>query len=370
MAVGWIAAWDPLVCPLICPWLAGAWAWGAAMPVAAMRHALDWLAMLPGSDVPLPARSPSLIVVYYTLLLIPLIPAARPLIRRTMRLAPACAVLLFALLPLSGGATRIGDGSLRVTMLAIGAGQCAVVELPDGRAILIDAGSATLTEPVRKCIAPFLRTCGRASIDEIWLSHGDYDHVSAAAEMIRQYGVPRVVVSTAFEDHSAGGTDEALLQTIHDRHIALERVQGGDHAQLGKDVTLDVLWPPFDDPALSSNNSGLVLKLTYARRTILFPADIQEPAEAPLLRHPEQLRCDVLIAPHHGSSERTTAAFVAAADPLYIVSSNDRTLTQKQRVFEHEIGRRPLLRTNQCGAVTITIARDGGLTITPFVPQP
>src|SRR5439155_27205229 len=209
---------------LVCAWLAGAWATMAATPVAGMRHVLDWLAMLPGSDVPLPARSPSLIVVYYALLLLPLVPAVRPVLKRSLRLAPACAVILFALLPLSGGAARIGDGSLRVTILAVGAGQCAVVELPDGRAVLIDAGSASLADPVHKCIGPFLRTCGRGSIDEVWLSHGDYDHVNAAAEIIRDWRVPRVIVSSAFEDHSAGATDEALLETIRDRHVALEHV--------------------------------------------------------------------------------------------------------------------------------------------------
>src|SRR5205807_1734397 len=135
------------------------------------------------------------------LLLVPLLPIARPRLRRLMRFGPAVGVFLLVLLTLNGGAVRLSDGSLRVTVLAVGAGQCAVVELPDGRAVLIDAGSATLTEPVRKCIAPFLRAAGRGAIDEIWLSHGDFDHISAAADIIREYGVPRVVVSAEFEDH-------------------------------------------------------------------------------------------------------------------------------------------------------------------------
>jgi beta-lactamase superfamily II metal-dependent hydrolase len=74
-----------------------------------------------------------------------------------------------------------------------------------------------------------------------------------------------------------------------------------------------------------------------------------------------------MLAPHHGSGESTTAALIAAADPLYIVSSNDRTLSQKQRVFERQIGKRELFRTNRCGATTITIDRTGGLTVTPFL---
>jgi competence protein ComEC len=156
------------------------------------------------------------------------------------------------------------------------------------------------------------------------------------------------------------------MEAIHKRHVTLDHIHVGQRIPLGKGVTIDVLWPP-DQTTLNSNNSGLVLKLTYARRTILFPADIQQPAEAALLRMPDQLHCDVLIAPHHGSFEPTTAAFVTAADPLYIVSSNDSTLSQKQRIFERQIGNRPLLRTNQCGEIEIVIRQDGGLTVTPFV---
>ena len=116
-----------------------------------------------------------------------------------------------------------------------------------------------------------------------------------------------------------------------------------------------------------SNDSDLVLKLNYARRTILLPADIQEATQGELLKHPSVLRCDAMLAPHHGSGESTTAAFIAAADPLYIVSSNDRTLTQKQRLFERQIADRPLFRTNQCGATTIQIDRNGGVTVEAYL---
>jgi len=128
-----------------------------------------------------------------------------------------------------------------------------------------------------------------------------------------------------------------------------------------------VLWPPANGSYGVSNNHDLVLKLTYARRTILFPADVQQAAIVALLKTPSQLHCDAMLAPHHGSGEAATAAFIRACDPLYIVSSNDRSLTQKQRLFEQQIGARPLYRTNQTGATTITIDRSGGLSVNPFV---
>jgi hypothetical protein len=73
---------------------------------------------------------------------------------------------------------------------------------------------------------------------------------------------------------------------------------------------------------------------------------------------------------HHGSAESLTTLFIDAVDPLWIVSSNDRTLTNKQRNFEHLTGGRKLLRTNDCGAITMTIDAAGNLTVEPFVKKP
>ena len=260
--------------------------------------------------------------------------------------------------------------SLNVTALAVGAGQCAVIELPDGRLILLDAGSATLTDPMHKCIMPYLRARGRSTIDEIWIADCDFDHIGAVADLIRTFNVPKIVVSNRFE-HDAQGkpADEALLELIQQRHIALMRLSLGDHIPLGKSASIDVLWPPPTGKFGLTNNDDLVLKLNYARRTILFPSDIQQTAQTALLKSPGQLHCDAMLAPHHGSGETTTPAFITAADPLYIVSSNDRTLTQKQFHFEHQIGDRPLFRTNRTGATTITIDRTGGLTVTPYLQE-
>jgi competence protein ComEC len=367
--VALIGGFLKIILTALLPMFAPAWATLAAIPVGWMRTMVDWLAMLPGSDLPLPGNSMLFIVIYYGLLFVPLLPLSRPRLRQGCRLAPALAVLMIVMIPLTGGAAAPPDGTLRVTVLAVGAGQCCVMEMPDGRVIVLDAGSTSLADPVRKCIGPFLRTRGRGRVDEIWLSHGDHDHTSAAAELIRAYGVPQVAMSTEFDDHAAENpSNELLLEAIREREVATRVLRHGERVELQKNATVDVLWPPENAKSLDSNNTGLVLKLTYARRTILFPADVQQPALSALAKSPEQLPCDVLIAPHHGSAEAATAAFLKAADPLYIVSSNDRTLSQKQRLFDKLAGERPLFRTNRCGAVTIEIDRNGGVIVTPFVP--
>ena len=140
----------------------------------------------------------------------------------------------------------------------------------------------------------------------------------------------------------------------------------GDHFDLGHGTAVDVLWPPKDGD-LNSNNAGLVLRLSYAGRSILFPADIQDPAFVGVLKNASALKSDVLVAPHHGSSEDLTPAFLAAVHPDMILSSNFGRLTNKQKRFETMIGKTPLYRTPECGAIAVTIHRDGTISVATFV---
>ncbi|MEA2709707.1 MAG: competence protein ComEC, partial [Phycisphaerales bacterium] len=132
-----------IILTALLPMFAPTWATVAAAPVGWMRNMIDWIGMLPGSDVPLPTRSILFIVLYYALLFIPFLPVARPRLRKTCRLAPGLAVLMLVMIPLTGGAAAPADGTLRVHMLAVGAGQCCMIEMPDGRVVMLDAGTVS-----------------------------------------------------------------------------------------------------------------------------------------------------------------------------------------------------------------------------------
>ena len=86
-----------------------------------------------------------------------------------------------------------------------------------------------------------------------------------------------------------------------------------------------------------------------------------------LLKTPERLKADVLVAPHHGSSERMTARFIEAVSPKYIVSSNDSTLTKKQRDFDRLTSGQRVFRTNRCGAITMTFDPAGAVKVEPML---
>ena len=365
-AVALYAGASKMVLTLLWPSTAGLSATVAGWPVVAMRGLASGLAQLPGSHVQLGTPPTWAVIAYYAALLLQLIPVPRGWRFWTLRLLPLAGVIGLAVASVAPASAAVN--SLRVTLLSLGAGQCAVVELPDGHADLIDAGSSTVPELDRRIVGPFLQAHGDRRIDGVFLSHGDYDHISAAGDLADTFAAAAVYTSHHFRPLSIGSEpDEALLAKLDELHLRPRELATGDHVDLGGGTMIDVLWPP-PDGTWKSNDAGLVLRLTYAGRRILFPADIQDPAFAGVLKHPELLAADVLVAPHHGSSEALTPSFLAAVHPSLIVSSNAARLSAKQRRFEEMVGgRTPLYRTPQCGAITVTVTPDGRLNIATYL---
>jgi competence protein ComEC len=118
---------------------------------------------------------------------------------------------------------------------------------------------------------------------------------------------------------------------------------------------------------MDSNNCARVLKLGFHGRTVLFPSDIQDAAQRALLKNPRELKCDVLVAPHHGSAEAMTPEFLRAAAPSIILASNDRKLAHKGKTFDVLASGYPLYRTSRCGAITLSIDAGGQISVRTFL---
>jgi competence protein ComEC len=355
---------------LILPAASGLSATVASWPVALMRHVIHFMDSLPGAAISLSTPSITLLCIYFTLLAAGLFRFKRAGLRRLASLAPFAACVGFVLWTIPGKPTPtiFPRHELRITLLSLGAGQTAIVRPDSNHAIFFDAGSSTVSDLMRRLIAPYLQSVSCSRIDKIFLSHGDFDHISATADLFREYNQPQVFTSPQFAKHAVGNfVAESLLDSLQNARSPPKIIHRGDHLDFGDGVSADVLWPPANCD-MNSNNCGLVIQLKFAGRKILFPADIQEPPEIELLKDPDQLRSDILVAPHHGSAESTTAAFVAAVHPRIILASNAQRLTHKQKTFDALAAGYPLYRTSLDGAISLTIEASGNIKLATFLP--
>src|SRR5213075_237269 len=158
-------------------------------------------------------------------------------------LVAAAMAMLVALPLLLAPAPAAQAEELRLTMLSVGAGQCAVLQLPSGKIVLFGAGAQT-PDVWRRCLGPFLKSQGLSRIDSIYLSHANYDHFSAAADAARMAGVKHIFTGPSFaleaKEHLAG---HHLLESLSSPPLVLT---AGRKIELDSQTMLEVLWPPAD----------------------------------------------------------------------------------------------------------------------------
>ncbi|MEC7526317.1 MAG: DNA internalization-related competence protein ComEC/Rec2 [Myxococcota bacterium] len=245
-------------------------------------------------------------------------------------------------------------GALRVTFLDVGQGDAALVDLPDGSLMVIDAGGAAGggPDPGERVLAPLLRARRRDRVDVFALSHPHPDHYGGAAALLGVAEVGEIWDSGQAEVEQPEGAVAALLAGRRVRHppelCAGPRAFGG--------AIVRVLWPcPDFDAGWGPNDNSLVLEISFGVHRFLFTGDVEAHGEEGLVRRVRPV--DVLKVAHHGSRTSSGEALLSRLRPRVAVVSAGR-----QNRFGHphpEVWARltalvpRALRTDRDGAVTV-----------------
>jgi competence protein ComEC len=278
------------------------------------------------------------------------------------RAAVGLAVWVFAGLAVTS-APRAAD-ELRVTFLAVGHGGCVVIETPDGRVLLYDAGTTTGPDAVRRVVAPYLWHRGISRVDEVFVSHADLDHFNGLPELLKRFPVGRVTLTPSFPDKATPGVEAALAAL--DRHGVERRTAAAGERFHAGDVTLDVLHPPAEGPAGTENARSMVLLVRYGDAAILLTGDLEEPGQAMVRERPIP-PVDVMLAPHHGGKSANAPRRGPAGDPLpglMAAWARPRLVVSSQRPGPTDhlaaaYGAGVVWDTPTAGAVTIRCHRTG-----------
>jgi competence protein ComEC len=267
-------------------------------------------------------------------------------------LTPGAAGWLCVLL-LSGAAPR-SDTSLRCTFLDVGHGGCTVLELPDGRVVLYDAGAIGGPEVSERVIAPFLWRRDLHRIDVIILSHADLDHYNGLVGLVDRFAVGRVLLAESFEAKKNVPL-EHTLQTLKRRGVVTEYIAAGDRLS-GGGVVLDVLHPPPRWLGRTANENSVVVEVRHADNLLLLTGDIEGAGLATLLQQPPR-KVDILQAPHHGSRRIDVESLMRWARPRLVVSCQGQPAGRAPPRYERE--GTAFWTTWQHGAIMVTSSTSG-----------
>lgn len=336
-----------------------------------MIHSVDPFAHYNLASIHLPEYSgwSSLVyVLYYVPLLILLVSRAR------WRLLAGVQLTLIVVLILHPFSART-DGKLRVDFLDVGQGDAALVTLPDGRTLLVDAGGATdihggntdkrsIGEAV---VSEYLWWRGLDSVDYVLATHADADHIDGLNDVLRNFTVDAALVARS----PANDPEYAkFAQTLSTTKTHVATIQAGDLLRFGE-TAIEVLWPPAATHANepSRNNDSVVLRVEFGRRSLLLTGDIEKSGEHALVAAAKRLEVDVVKVPHHGSRSSSTLPFVSATKAkIAVISVGQSSMfghPHADVVERWQANGAQVFTTGKCG--TITVTTDGtDLVLTGF----
>ena len=234
------------------------------------------------------------------------------------------------------------DQQLELYFPNVGQGGACLIKWPDGRHWLVDAG------PPGNQMLHWLRRKRIATIDRLFLSHADLDHMGGFLPILKQMHVREIWISRppienvyAFEEFISAARNQRI--PIHH-------------------------WEQSTTTAGSDNDSGLVVTVRHGEHRFLLLGDIGQTVEARLAdRMPPMTLVQVA---HHGSNTSSSPHMIAKAQADYAViqvGTSNRYGLPTAEVVERW-SEQKLLRTDIHGSVRVR--SDGHhLTISGWTPQ-
>jgi len=272
---------------------------------------------------------------------------------------------------------RFWHDDLRITIIDVGQGSSALVEMPEGFNLLIDGGGFSdnsVFDVGKSVIAPLLWRKKIKTIDTLILSHPNSDHLNGLLYIAENFNVKSVWANCDTAD-TIGYLK--FMEIIKKKAIHLPEFKEISRTQIINGAQLKLLYPADDYMDNNKrtwsnlNNNSLVIKVEFGSKSFLFPGDIMTKAEKELVAiSGDDLKSNVLIAPHHGSRTSSSELFIDSVNPETVIFSsgwrNRYKFPQPSVLKKYKDRGCRILRTDSHGAVTIST--DGhSLEVLPMI---
>ena len=238
---------------------------------------------------------------------------------------------------------------LAVTYLDVGQGDASVIELPDGKTILVDTGRSG------RETASFLKYIGKNSVDVIILSHVHPDQTGGF-----EYIVQRFKIKELWDSGRLVFPKDINPQIKHKTLYRGDMTEGA-----GYTIYIFHPYPGFytmsGNEYVEANNDSLVIKIDGKNKSFLFTGDIDEEAEEDIVHLGKWLKSDVIKVPHHGGKTSAYSPFFEAVSPdvAIISAGRDNRFGHPHRETLNLLEGVKVLRTDSDGAIKIRESVNG-----------
>lgn len=208
----------------------------------------------------------------------------------------------------------------------IGQGDATLIrEKNNNQVILVDTGgkvsfkhekwrSRTSQTSGERIIVNYLLSKGINSIDKLYLTHQDADHVGNFPSISQKIKIKKILVPLGMEKLSS------FNKRLNESNICNNKVVEPitDTSDFSKE-RIDILHPFVEGKG--KNEDSIVLKYNMSKLIFLITGDLDQENEIKVIEKYPDLRCDILKVGHHGSKTSTADQFVKSLKPQYAIIS-------------------------------------------------
>ena len=203
---------------------------------------------------------------------------------------------------------RYFDNNFYYTTLDIGQGDSLLISLPNNSSnILIDT-SSNKSESI---IIPTLKSNGIKKINYLILSHGDFDHMGEAINLVNNFKVEKVI----FNCGPYNDLEKELIKVLDKKKIKYYSCI--KELNIYKNKLYFLQTKEYDN----ENDNSNVIYTELDGYKFMFMGDASSTTEKEILNKYNLPNVDVLKVGHHGSKTSSSEEFIDRINPKYSVIS-------------------------------------------------
>lgn len=314
-----------------------------------LLYLVDYISNLPASLEHFALNSIFSVLICYVLILIVLYAMWKKFSIITYFIITAVFISAFMLFSL----LNLGNTQLTVVFFDVGDADCILLETPGKKHILIDGGKRTGNSfnSAESVLKPYLYTHKIDTIDAIFLTHPQNDHIGGIPEIVEEFKVRQ------FFDGGFSSKNKAynkLLRLIYSKKIPYEVIRTTDVIDCSDGVRFTVLNPPEKSGKRRKvNQNSLLIRLDYSNFSILLAGD----TEADVVKRIDKRKTDVevLKVGHHGSKKSLTEYYLSLTTPdLAVISGGKKNVHPARNILDLlDKNKIPYLITGEAGAIQL-----------------
>jgi len=255
------------------------------------------------------------------------------------------------------------NSNIMITMIDVGQGDSILIVLPYNKGnILIDTGGKmdykksdwmntnSNNNITKNSLIPYFKSIGIKKINNLLLSHGDYDHMGEAINLVENFKVEKVI----FNCGEFNELEQELIKVLDKKKIP--------YYSCIKELNIDdnKLYFLNNKDYGNENNNSSVIYTELNSHKFLFMGDAGAEVESDLIEKYNLQDIDVLKVGHHGSKTSSSKKFINEINPKYSIISvgkNNRYGHPNDGVLDN-LKESKIYRTDQDGSIMFKIKND------------